>query len=96
MYVGIDIGGTNLKAGLVSERGEVLATQKMKVAEIADAVMLARIIYELCMAMCAEAGNLPPCHCSNWITRSISVSNCTAPMPKSCLTSMTPMPRISI
>ena len=59
MYVGIDIGGTNLKAGLVSERGEVLATQKMKVAEIADAVMLARIIYELCMAMCAEAGCAP-------------------------------------
>ena len=31
-YVGVDIGGTNLKAGLVDEEGNLLATQKMKVA----------------------------------------------------------------
>ena len=30
-YVGVDIGGTNLKAGLVDESGTLLATQKMKV-----------------------------------------------------------------
>ena len=35
-YVGVDIGGTNLKAGLVDENGVLLATQKMKVASIAD------------------------------------------------------------
>ena len=35
-YVGVDIGGTNLKAGLVDENGVLLATQKMKVAPIAD------------------------------------------------------------
>ena len=35
-YVGVDIGGTNLKAGLVDESGVLLATQKMKVASIAD------------------------------------------------------------
>ena len=35
-YVGVDIGGTNLKAGLVDENGILLATQKMKVASIAD------------------------------------------------------------
>ena len=29
-YVGVDIGGTNLKAGLVDESGTLLATQKMK------------------------------------------------------------------
>ena len=33
-YVGVDIGGTNLKAGLVDESGTLLATQKMKVASI--------------------------------------------------------------
>ena len=35
-YGGVDIGGTNLKAGLVDENGVLLATQKMKVASIAD------------------------------------------------------------
>ena len=35
-YVGVDIGGTNLKAGLVDENGVLMATQKMKVASIAD------------------------------------------------------------
>ena len=35
-YVGVDIGGTNLKAGLVDESGTLLATQKMKVASIVD------------------------------------------------------------
>ena len=35
-YIGIDIGGTNLKAGLVDETGQLLATRKMKVAGIAD------------------------------------------------------------
>ena len=30
-YVGVDIGGTNLKAGLTDENGQLLAVQKMKV-----------------------------------------------------------------
>ncbi len=29
MYIGIDVGGTNLKAGLVSESGELLAVERM-------------------------------------------------------------------
>ncbi len=33
-YIGVDIGGTNLKAGLVSEEGQILAQKKMKIAEI--------------------------------------------------------------
>ena len=28
-YVGIDVGGTNLKAGLVDEHGAVMVTTKM-------------------------------------------------------------------
>lgn len=35
-YVGIDIGGTNLKAGLVDERGMLLASQKIKIAQLSD------------------------------------------------------------
>lgn len=46
-YVGVDIGGTNLKAGLVDERGELLATQKMKVASIVDSEGLAWTIASL-------------------------------------------------
>ena len=33
-YIGVDIGGTNLKAGMVNEEGRILATQKMKIAQI--------------------------------------------------------------
>ena len=50
-YVGVDIGGTNLKAGLVDENGVLLATQKMKVASIADddglAWTMASLVQEL-------------------------------------------------
>ena len=41
-YIGIDIGATNLKAGLVDEAGQILATQKMKVAQIESPDDLAR------------------------------------------------------
>ena len=40
-YIGIDIGGTNLKAGLVDDRGTVLATKKVKIAQINNADALA-------------------------------------------------------
>ena len=35
-YIGIDIGGTNLKAGLVNDEGSILAMEKRKIAEISD------------------------------------------------------------
>ena len=48
-YIGIDIGGTNLKAGLVDDRGTVLATKKVKIAQInnADALAWAMVIYHI-------------------------------------------------
>ena len=55
-YIGIDIGATNLKAGLVSEEGEILATRKTKVAEITGSAALAHTIYSFCRDMCDEAG----------------------------------------
>lgn len=41
-YIGIDIGATNLKAGLVDDRGRILATQKMKIVQIESPDALAR------------------------------------------------------
>ena len=35
-YIGIDIGGTNLKAGLVDEDGRLLAVKTMKIREVSD------------------------------------------------------------
>ena len=57
-YVGVDIGGTNLKAGLVDESGELLATQKMKVASIADDESLAWTVASLVQEL-ARTVNIP-------------------------------------
>jgi glucokinase len=46
-YVGIDIGGTNLKAGLVNEQGLVLAENKMKIANISDPDDLTQTLVDL-------------------------------------------------
>ena len=58
-YVGVDIGGTNLKAGLVDENGVLLATQKMKVASIADDDGLAWTVASLVQEL-ARLLLLPP------------------------------------
>lgn len=55
-YIGVDIGATNLKAGLISEEGKILSTRKMKVAEVADPAKLAWTIYAFCCDMCEETG----------------------------------------
>ena len=55
-YVGIDIGGTNLKAGLVEDNGLILATQSMKVAQIDDPDSLAWTLVALTQDLCRSAG----------------------------------------
>lgn len=55
-YIGIDIGGTNLKAGLVDETGQLLAIRKMKVAGIADPAALAWTIHALSVDLCKDFG----------------------------------------
>lgn len=55
-YVGVDIGGTNLKAGLVDEEGNLLATQKMKVAEIANKDALAWTVASMVHELAKAAG----------------------------------------
>lgn len=57
-YVGVDIGGTNLKAGLVDESGVLLATQKMKVASIADDEGLAWTVASLVQELACTV-NIP-------------------------------------
>ena len=56
-YIGIDIGGTNLKAGLVDDRGTVLATKKMKIAQINNADALAWAMVSMTQEL-AEAVNV--------------------------------------
>ena len=55
-YIGIDIGATNLKAGLVDETGQILAKQKMKVAQIESPDLLARHLARMTEELAGEAG----------------------------------------
>lgn len=54
-YIGIDIGGTNLKAGLVDEAGQLLATRSMKIREVADPDSLTDTLVALTLDLAAEA-----------------------------------------
>lgn len=55
-YVGIDVGGTNLKAGLVDEHGQILATTKMKIAQIKDQETLALTMANMTRELAEMAG----------------------------------------
>ena len=61
-YIGIDIGGTNLKAGLVDEMGNLLATKKIKVSQISDndslVWTLVSLIQDLCQATDVPIGQI--------------------------------------
>ncbi|MEG2221895.1 MAG: ROK family protein [Oscillospiraceae bacterium] len=60
MYVGIDVGGTNLKAGLVTESGELLATRSQPVGAVTDGGDLAHRLVELTKELLAERGGELP------------------------------------
>ncbi len=55
-YIGIDVGGTNLKAGLVDESGLILATHRMKVSQIDDQDSLVWTLVSLTQELCQAAG----------------------------------------
>lgn len=57
-YIGIDVGGTNLKAGLVDENGTILATTKMKIAQISDQEELAKTMADMTREL-AKAADVP-------------------------------------
>ena len=54
-YIGIDIGATNLKAGLVDDAGQILAKQKMKIAQIETPDLLARHLARMTEELAADA-----------------------------------------
>ena len=58
-YIGIDIGGTNLKAGLVNDEGSILAMEKRKIAEISDQKALVEALVALTQSL-TERGGLTP------------------------------------
>ena len=61
-YIGIDIGGTNLKAGLVDDFGNLLGTKKNKVNQISDndslVWTLVSLIQDLCQATDVPIGQI--------------------------------------
>lgn len=58
-YIGIDIGGTNLKAGLVNDEGSILAMEKRKIAEVSDQKALVEALVSLTQSL-TEKGGLTP------------------------------------
>lgn len=54
-YIGIDVGGTNLKAGLVDESGLILATHSIKMGQVEDADSLAWTLVALTQDLCRSA-----------------------------------------
>ena len=55
-YIGIDVGGTNLKAGLVDENGALLATTKMKIAQIGNQEELVSTMADMTRELAAKGG----------------------------------------
>ena len=53
---GIDIGGTNLKAGLTDENGRLLAVKSMKIREVSDPDVLADTLVTLTEELAAQGG----------------------------------------
>ncbi|WP_409968111.1 ROK family protein [Bengtsoniella intestinalis] len=56
MLVGIDVGGTNLKAGLVSKDGQMLAVEKWPVTPFEKSEDFVAQLVDLCRIVCAKQG----------------------------------------
>lgn len=59
MYVGLDVGGTNLKAGLVDEAGRLLATRKIPLGEFQGDERFVQKLAELTAQAARDGGVLP-------------------------------------
>ncbi len=55
-YIGIDIGGTGIKAGIVDEAGNILFKDSIPTSRVADYVVLAKEIADLTKAVIDKAG----------------------------------------
>lgn len=59
MYIGIDVGGTNLKAGLVDEQGAILAVERMPLGTFRGPEPFAQTLAELAKAVLRKGGAEP-------------------------------------
>lgn len=56
MNIGIDVGGTNLKAGLVDENGQILAASRVPLGPFEGAEPFVKTLAELAKSVAAKAG----------------------------------------
>jgi len=56
MYVGIDVGGTNLKAGLTDESGKILAVRRIPLGEFRGSEAFVETLAELTKAVARDGG----------------------------------------
>ncbi len=54
--MGVDLGGTNIAAGIVSDRGEIVLKSTVKTPEVASPEKIALVIAELCFEIIRGAG----------------------------------------
>jgi glucokinase len=59
MYIGIDVGGTNLVAGVVNEENQIVARAKVKTADCRDADHMIRELVRISKEAVAAAGLRP-------------------------------------
>ena len=59
MYVGIDVGGTNLKAGLVDESGAIRAVRRIPLGQVTEAGEFVRTLARLARSVAEEGGVAP-------------------------------------
>lgn len=59
MYIGIDVGGTNLKAGLVDEKGSILAVERRPLGTFQGPEPFAETLAELAKAVLHKGGAAP-------------------------------------
>ena len=74
-YIGIDIGGTNLKAGLVNDEGSILAMEKRKIAEVSDQKALVEALVALTQSL-TERGGLMEIKYSIAVEHVVTCRNC--------------------
>ena len=55
MYIGIDVGGTNLKAGLVNEQGQIVAVERMPL-DFKSVEQFADTLAELALSVMKSGG----------------------------------------
>ena len=56
LYIGVDLGGTNIVAGVVNEAGEILCKKSVKTDLPQPEYAIESKICNLCKELCAENG----------------------------------------